>query len=95
MMRTPEWKLTRYDEGGTELYNTLEDPDELHNRAGEPKYAGVQSRLTRGLEDWDNAYPHAGPEFTPEVERADPERVRRLREAFEQWMAKHPAARAV
>jgi arylsulfatase A-like enzyme len=45
MMRTPEWKFTRYDEGGTELYNTVEDPDELHNRAGESKYAGVLSRM--------------------------------------------------
>src|SRR5947209_18538920 len=62
MMRTPEWKLTRYDEGGTELYNTLEDPGGRQNRAGEPKYAGVQSRLKRGVEDWGEAAPHRGPE---------------------------------
>jgi len=52
MVRTPEWKLTRYDESGGELYNLLDDPDELYNRIDDPKYSAVATRLSKNLEEW-------------------------------------------
>jgi uncharacterized sulfatase len=57
MMRTPQFKLTRYDDGGAELYDMVKDPDELDNRIDDAAYAPVRERLTRQLEDWEWRYP--------------------------------------
>jgi arylsulfatase A-like enzyme len=88
MLRTAQWKLARYDEGGGELYDLQQDRYELRNLYHEPKYAGIVRRLTRQLEDWDLRYPHATLRLSPETERSDPERARRIREAFEAWRKK-------
>ncbi|MBA2277647.1 MAG: sulfatase-like hydrolase/transferase [Chloroflexia bacterium] len=50
-----EWKLVRYygpDEGERELYDLAGDPDEIHNRAGDPVLADVQADLERRVDDW-------------------------------------------
>jgi uncharacterized sulfatase len=57
MMRAPEFKLTRYDDGGAELYDLAKDPDELENRIDDRRYASIRERLTRQLEDWERRYP--------------------------------------
>jgi arylsulfatase A-like enzyme len=57
MMRTPKFKLTRYDDGGAELYDLAKDPDELENRIGDNAYAAVREQLARDLEAWEKAYP--------------------------------------
>jgi len=88
MLRTRQWKLTRYDEGGGELYDLERDPNELHNVIANPKYAAVVRRLTRQLERWDTEYPHAELRITPQAERADPQRWARVRAAFEEWKKK-------
>jgi Domain of unknown function (DUF4976) len=46
MMRTPQFKLTRYDDGGGELYDLSKDPDELENLIDSAAYALVRERLT-------------------------------------------------
>jgi arylsulfatase A-like enzyme len=85
MLRTPEWKLTRYDEGGGELYNLADDPSELDNLIGNPKYSAVVQRLTRRLEEWDHDYPHVRPQAVPGWDQRDPERAGRVAAAFANW----------
>jgi arylsulfatase A-like enzyme len=46
-LRTPRWKYTLYDDGDGELYDLDKDPNELHNRFGDPAYARVQAELHR------------------------------------------------
>jgi arylsulfatase A-like enzyme len=60
MMRTTEFKLTRYDDGGAELYDLTKDPGELESRFDDRSYASVRDRLTRKLEDWERRYPPQG-----------------------------------
>jgi choline-sulfatase len=88
MIRTTQWKLTRYDEGGGELYDLERDPNELDNLIANPKYAAVVRRLTRQLEHWDTEYPHAELRIAPQAERADPQRWARVRVAFKEWKKK-------
>jgi len=58
MMRTPRYKLTRFDDGGEELYDLARDPDELNNAIDLPEMAGVKADLQRQLEVWERQYPH-------------------------------------
>ncbi|MBO0858674.1 MAG: sulfatase-like hydrolase/transferase [Chloracidobacterium sp.] len=58
MMRTPSYKLTRYDDGGGELYDLLRDPDELVNLIDDPARSSIKGQLTRQLEEWERRYPH-------------------------------------
>jgi arylsulfatase A-like enzyme len=55
MIRTDRWKLTRYDEGGGELYDCRDDPAELNTRINDPSLAAVQADLTAQLERWDTS----------------------------------------
>ncbi len=50
-VRTERYKLIRfYDElDAWELYDLLEDPHEMHNLAGDPAYAGLESKMKRRL----------------------------------------------
>jgi choline-sulfatase len=57
MMRTPEFKLTRYDDGGAELYDLAKDPDELENRLEDAAYASTREKLGRQLDEWERRYP--------------------------------------
>jgi uncharacterized sulfatase len=49
-VRTARWRYVEWDGGrrGNELYDHENDPSEMHNLAGDPKFADVVSRL-RGL----------------------------------------------
>ena len=46
-VRTPEWRYTEWDEGkqGVELYDEKNDPGEMKNLAGDPKYAATIAEL--------------------------------------------------
>jgi arylsulfatase A-like enzyme len=58
MLRTPRYKLTRFDDGGGELYDLTRDPDELNNVIDRPEMAPVRADLQRQLEAWERQYPH-------------------------------------
>jgi arylsulfatase A-like enzyme len=63
-VRTREWRYIRYYDGGEELYDHRQDPDEWSNLAGNPEYRAVRKQLakhlpgeevplvTEGLEPW-------------------------------------------
>jgi arylsulfatase A-like enzyme len=57
MMRTPQFKLTRYDDGGSELYDLAKDPDELENRVTDAAYSSVRESLTTALAEWEKRFP--------------------------------------
>jgi arylsulfatase A-like enzyme len=44
--RTKEWKYVEYQTGERELYNLLDDPFELSNLAGQPKYEPTMQELS-------------------------------------------------
>jgi choline-sulfatase len=85
MWRTPDWKLTRYDEGGGELYDMRTDPHELNNLFDDARYASVRQRLSRQMEDWDRRSFHAPPRFPPGMKTDERERIQ---QAFASWMRK-------
>ena len=58
MMRTPRYKLTRFDDGGGELYDLDRDPDEFDNRLDAPEDSSLSEALTRQLNEWERRYPH-------------------------------------
>ena len=58
MLRTPQYKFTRYDDGGSELYDVVRDPDELENRIDHPDYARPLRDLKSRVERWERQYPH-------------------------------------
>lgn len=54
-VRSEKWRYTEWDDGkrGVELYNEIDDPDEMRNLAAEPKYRDTVSdmqRLLRGIQ---------------------------------------------
>ena len=82
MVRTPEWKFTRYDDGGAELYNLTDDPNELNNLIRRDRHAIVAKKLAEQLEDWDRRSPHAELRFPPSMNEEDRASVRL---GFERW----------
>jgi hypothetical protein len=58
MLRTPRYKLTRFDDGGGELYDLTRDPDELNNVIERPEITSIKADLQRQLEAWERQYPH-------------------------------------
>jgi arylsulfatase A-like enzyme len=52
MIRTTEFKLNRHIRYGDELYDLLNDPDELINLANVTKYAGIKTQLSKKLNQW-------------------------------------------
>jgi arylsulfatase A-like enzyme len=58
MLRTRQYKYTRYDDGGSELYDVGRDPDELENRIDHPDYARPLADLKSQVERWEHQYPH-------------------------------------
>jgi N-acetylglucosamine-6-sulfatase len=46
-LRTARWKYMRYVDGDAELYDLADDPNELHNLYGRPRYAAVQAELSQ------------------------------------------------
>lgn len=58
MLRTSQYKYTRYDDGGSELYDLSRDPDELENRIDYMDYARPLAELKAQVERWERQYPH-------------------------------------
>lgn len=50
MLRTRRFKLTRYDDGGGEMYDLERDPDELRNVIGDAAYLADRTKLVAMLE---------------------------------------------
>jgi uncharacterized sulfatase len=50
-VRTEKWRYTEWDNGkrGTELYDEVGDPGELHNRAADPKFQKTVTEMQRTL----------------------------------------------
>jgi hypothetical protein len=55
MVRTPQYKYARYDDGGAELYDLVRDPNELDNRVDDPACRAAVTTLARQLDEWDRA----------------------------------------
>ena len=51
-IRNERWRYTEWDEGqqGVELYDEIRDPKELHNLAGQAKYARQQTQMKQLLQ---------------------------------------------
>ncbi len=52
-VRTTEWRYIRYHDGGEELYDRRQDPDEWHNLAADSRYVKVKQELQK----WINTQP--------------------------------------
>jgi arylsulfatase A-like enzyme len=52
MIRTPEFKYTRYIEHGEELYDLKNDPQEIVNLANDAKHVKTKKALRRELDHW-------------------------------------------
>jgi arylsulfatase A-like enzyme len=50
-LRTNHFRYTRYFDGSTELYDSLDDPLSKRNLSGHPDYAGVERHLSSKLRD--------------------------------------------
>ncbi len=50
-IRTPTAMYAEYETGDVELYDLVEDPEQLTNVAGEPEYAALEADLALALED--------------------------------------------
>ena len=48
-VRTERWRYIRYEDGGEELYDHSNDPNEWHNLASQSQHAGVIAKLKRAL----------------------------------------------
>ena len=44
-VRTERWRYIRYSDGGEELYDCMEDPNEFRNVAGDPQYSALKREL--------------------------------------------------
>jgi choline-sulfatase len=54
MIRSGPWKLNHYHGHRPQLFNLADDPDELHDLAGDPRHAAIREELTaRVLDGWD------------------------------------------
>ena len=58
-VRTPRYAYVEYETGETELYDLIEDPDQMHNVAGTPGTDGVASELSALLEELRSTLPRA------------------------------------
>lgn len=55
MVRTPEYKLIRYEGDATaQLFDLRDDPGEMHNRIDDGALADVRRELEQRLTDWDS-----------------------------------------
>jgi arylsulfatase A-like enzyme len=56
MIRTERYKYNQYIEHGAELYDLVNDPEELKNLAGEAKHAKAARELKGELDQWIEAH---------------------------------------
>ncbi|MFC1504825.1 sulfatase-like hydrolase/transferase [Spirochaetota bacterium] len=62
-IRTPEWRYTKYQNGGEELYDHTNDSMEWTNLANNPAYADIKNQLAQHLPAFDQPrHPPAIPE---------------------------------
>lgn len=54
-VRTEQWKLNQYLDGGRELYDLANDPGEKVNLAGSPDHAEIESEMYARLDRWAQA----------------------------------------
>ena len=47
-----QWQMVQATKPEEELYDTVKDPHEIHNLAGEPVFASIQQSLSAALEQW-------------------------------------------
>lgn len=52
MVRTKQWKYTRYRKWGEELYDLRSDPGELNNLTGNLDHATIKRKLSNILDEW-------------------------------------------
>lgn len=48
-VRSERWRYIRYSDGGEELYDHKNDPDEWHNLADDPQYKEIKAKLAAWL----------------------------------------------
>jgi arylsulfatase A-like enzyme len=82
MLRKGMWKLTRFDDGGGELYDRESDPDELTNLFDSSRHSAMKQKLTAELREWDRSITHRPPIFSPRETDAEKEAIRA---AFDRW----------
>jgi N-acetylglucosamine-6-sulfatase len=51
-LRVGGWKLIRYANGESELYDLMADPDELTSRYADPRYAAIRTEMVRLWEQY-------------------------------------------
>ena len=57
-VKDDRWKLIMYQINGAEriqLFDLVNDPHELHDVAGDPKFLATETRLLKRLHDWDQS----------------------------------------
>ena len=75
MVRMGDWKLNYYNGFEPQLFNLVEDPQELDDRAGDPSCKAIRDEMThRVLDGWN-----------PENVRERMQILRREQELMEQW----------
>ncbi len=57
MIRSHNYKLVQELNGTSELYDLKRDPNELINLYNNPKYKGIQKKMTKALENWKKDIP--------------------------------------
>jgi N-acetylglucosamine-6-sulfatase len=89
-IRTARYLFVRYANGDRELYDLDEDPNELRNVVGRPRYADEVRQLAR---IWRNYKDCVGPTCTrplPVALRAGPDRLARATEdQFRGWWLRY------
>jgi hypothetical protein len=52
-LRSQRWRYIRYADGGEELYDHANDPNEWTNLASRPEFAEIKTELARWLPETD------------------------------------------
>ena len=58
MMRSARYKYTRYDDGGSEVYDLATDPNEFDNLVDSSVHASVVEQLKKQFDEQERQYPH-------------------------------------
>jgi arylsulfatase A-like enzyme len=88
MIRDHEWKYVhRYPFGPHELYNVIEDPDEVQNLVADDNCSEIVGRMRGRLDEWFDAYvsPELDGAKLPVTGRGQLDMVRAVREGRESF----------